>query len=46
MYPSDMSDAQWQVLAKHFAEMNKRGHPRHCAPGACLHVCLPESAFA
>ena len=27
-----MSDAQWQVLAKHFAEMNKRGHPRErCA---------------
>ena len=22
MYPSDMSDAQWQVLAKHFAEMS------------------------
>lgn len=30
MYPSDMSDAQWQVLAKHFAEMNKRGRPRVC----------------
>ena len=28
MYPSDMTDAQWQVLAKHFAEMNKRGRPR------------------
>ena len=28
MYPSDMADAQWQVLAKHFAEMNKRGRPR------------------
>lgn len=28
MYPSDMSDAQWQVLAKHFAEMNKRARPR------------------
>ena len=23
-----MSDKQWQVLAKHFAEMNKRGRPR------------------
>ena len=23
-----MTDAQWQVLAKHFAEMNKRGRPR------------------
>ena len=23
-----MSDKQWQVLAKHFAEMNKRGGPR------------------
>ena len=28
MYPSDMADAQWQVLAKHFAEMNKRGRLR------------------
>ena len=28
MYPSDMTDAQWQVLAKHFAEMNKRGRFR------------------
>lgn len=28
MYPSDMVNAQWQVLAKHFAEMNKRGRPR------------------
>ena len=22
IYPSDMTDAQWQVLAKHFAEMS------------------------
>ena len=28
MYPSDMTGAQWQVLAEHFAEMNKRGRPR------------------
>ena len=28
MYPSDMSDAQWQMLTKHFAEMNKRERPR------------------
>ena len=28
MYPSDMTDAQRQVLAEHFAEMNKRGRPR------------------
>ena len=28
MYPSDMTDAQWQVLAGYFAEMNKRGRPR------------------
>ena len=27
MYPCDMTNAQWQVLAKHFAEMNKRGPP-------------------
>ena len=23
MYPNDMSSMQWQVLAKHFAEMSK-----------------------
>lgn len=38
-----MTDAQWKVLTKHFAEMNKREDvPGRAAPGACL----PESAFA
>ncbi len=32
MYPCDMTNAQWQVLAKHFAEMNKRG-PASAARG-------------
>ena len=28
MFPSNMTDVQWQVMAKYFAEMNKRGLPR------------------
>ncbi len=28
MFPSNMTDVQWQVMAKYFAGMNKRGLPR------------------
>ena len=31
MFPNNMTDVQWQVMAKYFAEMNKRGRPRVCS---------------